>query len=170
MDGKRWRLGVEMTFVLSTAFILKEWFFPFIIWSWFQTTDLASTLLEWTAIMSGIVSWFIYLGLGSSAKYGYGLRFRDSFFVFLTLHLPLWMGFISYGDQPIPILHLFSNGWYSLTTEWLHLFLSSSLIDHPAIPWLLSFSLFALGHLIQITEKRMLNRSEEKRKVVGRNE
>lgn len=170
MDGARWRLGIEMTFVLSAAFILKEWFFPFIIWFWFQTTDLASTLLEWTAIMCGVVSWFIYLGLGSSAKYGYKLRLRDSFFVFLTFHLPLWIGFISYGDQPIPILHLFANGWYRLTTEWLHLFFSTPLIDHPTIPWLLSFSLFIVGHLIQITEKRMPKISKEKRKALDGNE
>lgn len=169
MDGSRWRLALEMTFVLGTAFILKEWFFPFIIWSWFQTTDLAATLLEWTSIMSGVISYFIYVGLGSSAKYGYGLRPQESFFIFLAFHFPLWLGFLSYGGQPIPFFPFLAAGWYSLTTEWLHLFTSASLLHHPAMTVLLSFFLFSFGHLIQVTEQRR-RIPMKTRKVLDRNE
>lgn len=171
MGGARWGLGIEMIFTLGSAFVLKEWIFPFIIWQWFFPSDLAATLLEWTVIMTGVICCFIYLGLGSSSRYAYGLRYSESFFVLLVVHLPLGLGLLPlFKDQPIPILEFLAAGWQSLTMEWLKLLTSSPLLDSPVIAWLFCTLLFALGRLVQVKETNVTESPRKKRKISSRYE
>jgi hypothetical protein len=58
----RWgRFGFEVAFVLSMMILLKEWIFPFFISIWFPTNELSAWMYDWTVIMVGIITFFIYL-------------------------------------------------------------------------------------------------------------
>lgn len=145
MDLRLWRLGIEMLFVLSAIIVLKIWVFPFFISIWFPTDDLAAMLQEWTAIMVGIITCFIYLGLGSSAKHVYQLSKREAAAVFLAVHLPgiLWPKEL-YG------------AWVGLLEDLVRLFLSQSAfygIDFLII----CFGLFLLGRGIRVRDEEQMN-------------
>ncbi|SEN28339.1 hypothetical protein [Lihuaxuella thermophila] len=145
MDLRWWRLGMEMLFVLSAIIVLKIWVFPFFISIWFPADDLAAMLQEWTVIMVGIITCFIYLGLGSSAKHVYQLSKREAAAVFLTVHFPvvLWAG------------ELYET-WVGLIKDLVQLFLSPSSLY--GIYFLTAcFALFLLGRGIRVKDEQQMN-------------
>ncbi|EGK13947.1 hypothetical protein HMPREF9374_0480 [Desmospora sp. 8437] len=89
MKGRAGALAVEMVFVLASVIWLKEWVFPFFISQWFPQADTASQMLEWILLVIGVITCFIYVGLGSSAWNHHGLKAGPSLGVFLVIHLPL---------------------------------------------------------------------------------
>ena len=122
MGGAQVGTGNRDDFSLGSAFVLKEWIFPFIIWQWFFPSDLAATLFGMDGDYDRGNLLLYLLGLGSSSRYAYGLRYSESFFVLLVVHLPLGLGLLPlFKDQPIPILEFLAAGWQSLTMEWLKL-------------------------------------------------
>lgn len=144
MDLRLWRLGIEMLFVLSAIIVLKIWVFPFFISIWFPTDDLAAMLQEWTVIMVGIITCFIYLGLGSSAKHVYQLSKREAAAVFLAVHLPvLWPG------------KLYET-WVDLFGDLVRLFLSQFTF-YGAYFLLASFGLFLLGRGIRVRDQEQMH-------------
>jgi hypothetical protein len=144
MDLRLWRLGIEMLFVLSAIIVLKIWVFPFFISIWFPTDDLAAMLQQWTAIMVGIITCFIYLGLGSSAKHVYQLSKREAAAVFFAVHLPgvLWAGKL-YGT------------WVGLVEDLVRLFLSQFTF-YGIYFFMVCFGLFLLGRGIRVRDEEQM--------------
>lgn len=91
MDGRIWRFTLEFFFVLICIFILKIWVFPFFISIWFPISDLTELLHEWTLLMVGVITLFVYIGLGSTAKWNFHLSWKEASLLFFLYHLPLFI-------------------------------------------------------------------------------
>ncbi|MBS7529073.1 hypothetical protein IC619_001015 [Hazenella sp. IB182353] len=81
------RLWVEMTVILTIVAGLKLWIFPFFIQLWLPDIHLQSILMEWTAVIIGVMVAFIYIGFGSSAKFVYQLPLSIGIIIFVLFHL-----------------------------------------------------------------------------------
>ncbi|WP_044640224.1 hypothetical protein [Risungbinella massiliensis] len=136
------RFWLECSLVLASLISLKTWVFPFFISIWFPTNDLASLMMEWTVIMTGIVTLFLYFSLGSVAKQVYRFRSNEASLVLAVLHLPLFF----------PLLGVFSDEWQRLLTDLFSLF-SFNLLDWPGSQIWICWSAFLLGRKIKIMEK-----------------
>lgn len=136
---------IELIFVISFLLVLKRWVFPFFISIWFGGGGISSTLYDWTMIIVGIISLFIYFGLGSTARYTYQLRLWGSVGIFLLMHLLLF----------IPGVSLFGElreSWYGLVKDMLSLFLPK--LSIPALTMFpLYFACFLLGRMVYVTEQ-----------------
>jgi hypothetical protein len=140
------RLGCEAIFVLKAIIILKSWIFPFFISIWFPIDDLSSQMIHWTVLMVGVVTCFLYLGLGSLSKFGYHFTSRDALFFFTFFHLPFFL--------PISFMKEAKETWLSLFGDFLSLFFAQ-------VPFSVSQNgifffyllLFFLGRKVQVMEE-----------------
>jgi hypothetical protein len=139
----RWgRFSLEVAFVISMLIILKGWVFPFFISIWFPTNELSAWMYDWTVIIVGIITCFIYCGFGSSARYHYQFSLLEGILLFLCLHLFLLFGM--FGE--------FSRQWSHLLGDLLALFVPASHVE--GWQFLLIYLLFFLvGKRVQIDEK-----------------
>lgn len=161
MRGRIGGLATEMLFVLSAVGCLKEWVFPFFIWQWFPSADTASQMLEWVFIVVGVMTLFIYIALGSSAKNSYGLTTVSSLGVYLAIHLPLLL-VAPTGGNPSAALwwQKLSVSWWGLIGEGVELFVPARWMFHPYTIFLLAGGLFLLGRWVRVVDEE--NREEAK--------
>lgn len=146
------RMWMETTFVVTMIMLLKSWIFPFFIYIWFPTNDLSSLMLEWTVLMVGMITCFIYLGLGSSAKYVHQLSIMESFFLFLLIHVPLFLlGFSGWSE-----IHLV---WQNLIGDLFALFAPEQMISEIQL-FFIYLLFFLMGRIIQVKDQE----PEEKEK------
>lgn len=142
------RFWLESAFVIINLILLKVWVFPFFISIWFPTNDLASMMLEWTVIMVGIVTLFLYFSLGSIAKHIYHFRSNEASLLLAILHLPLFF----------PVLGVISDEWNRLLTDLFSLF-SLDLLEWPSSQIWICWGLFLLGRRVVLVDQK-----EQKRK------
>ncbi|TCS93380.1 hypothetical protein [Hazenella coriacea] len=139
-----WRWWIEATFVLISITLLKIWVFPFFISIWFPTNDLSSLMLEWTLIMVGIITCFIYIGLGSSAKFSHRLSLSEAIICFFIIHIPLllpeWAGMLE-----------IKTGWKNMIGDLFALFFPKQSLPL-GLMFSIYFSLFLFGRGIQVQE------------------
>ncbi|MFD1395024.1 hypothetical protein ACFQ49_00420 [Kroppenstedtia eburnea] len=149
MKGRAGALAVEMVFVLASVIWLKEWVFPFFISQWFPQADTASQMLEWILLVIGVITCFIYVGLGSSAWNHHGLKAGPSLGVFLVIHLPLLL--------PVALSAVpgtaFTDAWSGLIGDGLRLFNPARWTFHPVTLGVITCLLFLLGRRIRVTER-----------------
>ncbi len=126
MKGRAGAMAVEMVFVLASVILLKEWVFPFFISQWFPQADTASQMLEWILLVIGVITCFIYIGLGSSAWNHHGLKVGPSLAVFLAVHFPLLLPALS----TVPGI-VFTDVWSGLIGDGLRLFNPARWTFHP---------------------------------------
>ncbi|OYD09709.1 hypothetical protein [Paludifilum halophilum] len=162
MRENRWGLATEMIFVLTVITVLKEWIFPFYIWRFFPSGDLAALMLEWMMILVSVMTCFIYLGLGSTAKHIYGLRRREGWMVFAAVHIPLFLtGFIPFLPSSVFAI------WYGLVGDGVQLFTQTSWLIHPGTIILLLCVLFLTGRGLKVVEEKPSRTGVADRKVRG---
>lgn len=162
MKGRAGAMAVEMVFVLASVILLKEWVFPFFISQWFPQADTASQMLEWILLVIGVITCFIYIGLGSSAWNHHGLKVGPSLAVFLAVHFPLLLPALSI----VPGI-VFTDVWSGLIGDGLRLFNPARWTFHPVTLGGLTCLLFLLGRRIRVTEgeSRRFRRMSRGRKV-----
>jgi hypothetical protein len=145
----RWgRFSLEVAFVLSMMVIFKGWVFPFFISIWFPTHELSSWMYDWTVIIVGIITCFIYFGFGSSAKYHYQFSLLEGVILFLCLHL--FMLFEIFGA--------FSRQWSHLLGDLIALFFPASPMEEWQLLFIYFF-FFLIGQRVQIHEKETEEKS-----------
>ncbi|MFD1426088.1 hypothetical protein JOD24_002895 [Kroppenstedtia sanguinis] len=150
MKGRAGALAVEMIFVLVSVILLKEWVFPFFISQWFPQADIASQMLEWILLVIGVITCFIYVGLGSSAWNHHGLKAGSSLGVFLMIHLPLLVPIVG---SEVPGM-AFTDAWSGLIGDGLRLFHPARWTFHPVTLGGIACLLFLLGRKIRVTERK----------------
>lgn len=155
MRGSRRGLIAEMIFVLASVMMLKEWVFPFFVWRLFPTGDLAAQMLEWMMIMVGVITCFIYLGLGSSSKYFLHLSGKEGVYVFCLVHLPFplieWSGL-----NAVPgLVWLDSVGqsWSGLIGDGMKLFIPMSWAHSAGWLTLFTLFLFIVGRRLKVEDE-----------------
>lgn len=140
---RSWRWAIEACFVLVSITLLKIWVFPFFISIWFPTNDLSSLMLEWTLIMVGIITCFIYIGLGSSAKFSHHLSLSEAIICFIIIHSPLFFA---------DLLEI-KTWWENMIGDLLALFFPKQSLSMGLL-FFIYFSLFLLGRGVQVKESR----------------
>ncbi|SFJ58646.1 hypothetical protein [Thermoflavimicrobium dichotomicum] len=153
-------LGIEAFFVLMAMILLKIWIFPFFISIWFPTGDLSSQMFTWTMLIMAVMTCFIYLGLGSQAKYLYRLSHSEAIFFFLLFHLLFYL--------PNPYLESVQIHWLRLGGDLIFLF---SLQPVPfSLQWVVFFYLlfFQIGRSIQVLENQKGRRGNWLRSEIER--
>lgn len=163
MRGRTGALAVEMVFVLASVMMLKEWVFPFFIAQWFPVADTASQMLEWILIVVGVITCFIYMGLGSSARNHHGLGAASSLAVFSAIHLPLLLPDVL---SALPWTGL-SDAWWGLIGDGLRLFTPDRWTFHPFTLGMMACMLFLFGRRVKVVEResQALHRIKSVRKV-----
>lgn len=162
MKGRVGPLMAEMAFVLIAVAFLKEWLFPLIIRQWFTDVELVSAQLERTAILTGSVTALIYAGLGSTAKYGYGLSYIQSLGAFATVHAPVLIGWIP-ASEPLPIIGSIELVWEGLLGDALGLF---RLVEPDLLPGtalLLALLLYTAGRGVRIEDRKQQGERDNRR-------
>ncbi|MFC4078075.1 hypothetical protein [Salinithrix halophila] len=155
MNENERAMAVEAGFVIGAVIALKEWIFPFFIWRFFPTGDLAALMLEWMMIMVSVITCVIYLGLGSSARHLHGLSLNRSVFLFLSSHLPLIL-LCSPISRQIPFLspvHEAAKDWGGLIGDGLQLFHPLLEWDLPLLPGGMALVLFLTGRFVQVVDE-----------------
>lgn len=137
------RFWLECSFVLLTILTLKIWVFPFFITLWYPTDDLSAQMMEWTVIMVGVVTLFLYLGLGSISKHVYHFGSHEASCLLAVLHLPLFF----------PLAGIFSDEWNHLLNDLMSLF-SIDLLEFPGSQVWICWTLFLLGRKIALSNKK----------------
>lgn len=158
MGGRIWRFSLEFFFVLICIFILRIWVFPFFISIWFPVSQMTELLHEWTLLMVGIITLFVYIGLGSTAKWSFHLNWKVASFLFCFYHLPLFV-------LPWDWVQQIRIDWTYLMAELFVLFgwkeWSTSLTV-----LIVAWTMFLLGRWVKIKEKDGLGiKSVSKNKV-----
>jgi hypothetical protein len=138
------RLGVETGIVIAVLIGLKVWFFPLIIALWFPGSPLAERLTEWTVIMVGIITLFIYLGLGSTSKYVYRFSTIQAALGFAVWHFPIL-------SAELPLFHTYYMCWKNLLGDFLSLFFPSHFFSSYEV-LIIYLTLYLLGRKIRVTE------------------
>lgn len=133
--------ALEASFVISTLLLLKLWVFPFFIHLWFQGVE---PIPEWTMLIFAVVSCVIYIGLGSSAKYIYGLPWIGALFGVIALHVPLF-----FSKEALAV-------WQGLLFDGLSLFLPKQTLSSLLLSSIyLGFFLLGRGVFVKEKEQRM---------------
>lgn len=148
MDVRIIRFTIEFYFVIICLYILKTWVFPFLISIWFPVSELSEMLSEWTLLMVGVISVFIYLGLGSAAKWSYGLSWKESSILFFLYHLPLFL-------IPVPQVRMIAEDWTQLLGELFILF-GWDFGGYEALIMVLMFFVFLVGRIIRLRDREDL--------------
>ncbi|PTX59918.1 hypothetical protein C8P63_11063 [Melghirimyces profundicolus] len=158
MRGRAARLAMEMGFVLASVAALKEWVFPFFIWQWFPAADTASAMLEWILIVVGVITCFLYLGLGSSSKYIYGLAPVSSLGVFLAVHLPLLLPLLLRENSHAWWWHRIPAAWGALIGDGVELFTPDRWEMDPLSVSAFSCLLFLMGRWVKVEGEERVRR------------
>jgi hypothetical protein len=145
----RWgRFSVEVAFVISMITVLKGWVFPFFISIWFPTNELSSRMYDWTAIVVGMITCFIYFSFGSVTKYEYHFSWLEGILFFSFLHF--FMIFEVFGE--------FSRQWGHLFGDLITLFIPFVHLEGLQLFFIYLF-FFLLGKGVRIREKEIKERS-----------
>ncbi|MBA4543152.1 MULTISPECIES: hypothetical protein [Thermoactinomyces] len=138
------RIGAEIFLTVAVVISLKQWFFPFLISLWFHDSLIADMVTEWTVLIVGAFTFFIYLGLGSSAKHVHHLPMRQSILGFVIFHLPLLL-------ENAPLVQSFCRDWKNLLGDLLVLFFPWHFFSSLEI-FMVYLLLFLFGRVIKITD------------------
>ncbi|SFS94637.1 hypothetical protein [Marininema halotolerans] len=155
MKGSRRGLSVEIGFVLAMVLILKEWVFPYFIWRFFPTGDMAAKMGEWMVIIVGVILCVIYLGLGSTSRQIYQLSLTQALQVFALIHLPLWLigGLPLTLMKPLTWIQEAGKAWSRLIGDGLRLFDPSLSIDLMFLSAWVALCLFLCGRNLRVSEE-----------------
>ncbi|RAL22614.1 hypothetical protein [Thermoflavimicrobium daqui] len=137
----------EAFLVLMMIIVLKIWVFPFFISIWYPTDDVSSQMMMWTVLIISVITCFIYLGLGSSAKYTYGFSFLKAVCLFIIFHLPLFI--------PLAFLEKMKIDWLRLFGDFLFLFSVGDFIAF-SLEWmiLVYFLFFLAGRKVEVRDQK----------------
>jgi hypothetical protein len=143
----------EITFVIAILLLTKYGIFPFLFG---QLTDGEETwrLLVWSQIVFGLLSCFVYFGLGSISRQVYTLTRREAIGCYLLLHLPLFLPFSLASD------------WKRLLTDAWALFLPHASLKMGLVI-LIYLLLFMGGRCCQMVEQTDEGLSFKKQKCKG---
>lgn len=136
--------------MLSIMIMMKMWFFPLMIYLWFPTDDLSSTLLESIDIMTGLFSLLFYIGFGSLTKYQYQFNTLEAIALFVLLHLIILC--------MVPFVHV-----------WSHLLSDAFILYSPSIIggiWELIgmyFCCFLFGRKLEVKEAQQKLQHQKQR-------
>ncbi|MBA4496056.1 hypothetical protein ACFO25_16655 [Paenactinomyces guangxiensis] len=159
MDLRYWRLGLETLFVISVIIILKMWVFPFFISIWFPTDDLSALMQEWTVLIVGMITCFVYLGLGSSAKHVYQFSAIRAAALFFIIHLQ-WL---------LPVFFLFNDiitVWLRLIGDFVSLFSPGQSFSYPYFV-IVYLGLFLLGRGIRVKDEKNVAKKSDMRRFIS---
>ncbi|SDW59424.1 hypothetical protein SAMN05444487_104218 [Marininema mesophilum] len=154
MKGSRRGLAIEIGFVLTTVIVLKEWVFPYFIWRFFPTGDMAARMGEWMMIIVGVITCIIYLGLGSTSRQLYRLSVIEAIQVFALIHLPL----LIVGWLNLPTTQLFTliqgggEAWSRLIGDGIRLFEPSLSLNLMLLSEWIALILFLCGRNLRVLE------------------
>ncbi|MCS1350997.1 hypothetical protein [Mechercharimyces sp. CAU 1602] len=137
---------IEMGIVIVLILLISQWFIPFLIWLWFSSSDFAATMLEWFTLVTGVCTYLIYLGLGSSAKQLYRLSTGQALFLFCSFHFPVLL-------PNITPFSFFSDAWCTLIGEWPKLFYPHISTTEPPLAFLIASLLFLSGRTFKLKEE-----------------
>jgi hypothetical protein len=151
------RIGAEIFLIVAVVISLKRWFFPFLISLWFHDSLIAEMITEWTVLIVGAFTFFIYLGLGSSAKHVHHFNMLKSIFGFAIFHFPLLL-------ENLPPIQSFCHDWKNLLGDFLILFFPSHFFSSFEI-FIIYLILFLLGRGIKITDFDQENAERKEKRL-----
>ncbi|MFC7442114.1 hypothetical protein [Laceyella putida] len=138
------RMGCEILLVVGILIALKNSFFPWIISVWYPDPLLSEKMGEWTAIIVGVGTCLIYMGLGSAAKYVHSLTLSQMVGAFGLLHSAFFLPFP-------PWLSQIYRDWQGLLHDMLALFLPEQMFTSTEL-FCLFLALFILGRMFHVRE------------------
>ncbi|KPC68194.1 hypothetical protein ADL26_19970 [Thermoactinomyces vulgaris] len=138
------RLGCEILLVVGILIALKNGFFPWMISMWYPNPLLSEKMGEWTAIIIGVGTCLLYMGLGSAAKHAHALTPAQMIGTFGLLHGTFFLPFPQWLEQII-------RDWQGLLDDMLALFLPGRMFTSFELFGML-LGMFILGRLFYVRE------------------
>lgn len=115
MSNQVARWCCEYAFVFTSLAVLKNVFFPFMLWLWFVPGDLTAALQEATFLIFSVISIILLLSLGSISRHRYGLAIWHVTLATFLLNVP----FIVLGM--FPATQVWAEGWWSVIGDGIEL-------------------------------------------------
>jgi glucose-6-phosphate-specific signal transduction histidine kinase len=150
------QFAVEMAFVLTMVWLLKEWVFPFWISKLFQNGDATAMMTEWMILMVAVITGIVYIGLGSSAKYQHALSFSNATLIFAAVHGTYWLS-----GTFFPLIR---EGCTGLLGDGIRLFAGGREVE-PLIIVTACYLLFLLGRKVNVKESSYTHRQTQTRSI-----
>lgn len=145
------RFAGEGSILVLVLLLFKTQIFPFFIQLWYPTGEHMDKMRDLIFLIVGIITIFIYIGLGSCSRNDFQLSWTTSILVFLLWHFPL---LFSDGLG-------FAYGWQHLLSDLFALLIPSLRIDALLILGIYLL-LFLLGRTLNISESMIEEDSSPK--------
>lgn len=131
------RWSGEYLFVLTALMLLKNVFFPFVLWWWFTAGDMAATLTEATSLIFSVIAIMVLLGMGSISRYRFGLSPVQMVAAYGAMNVPFVLFWY------MPLTRSWADWWWSVSGDGIQLWF-------PAIAYDKGLLLFSLGIILTL--------------------